>query len=350
MKHFVGRLIGALMCMVVVSVAAATGAAKIQMSIATMGVTPFCLTLGMLRSPGFPRFREKYDLDLEPIQMQESQAPVTTAQGDLPIGECSGISTVVNAWEKGARGIVVFAVGAKAPVYQLIAAPSIKTLADLRGKRIGTPGIQTASTEAIEMILSRGAHLSASRDYELVSAGAGSARVAALATGAVSALPAYPPDSYDLAAQGYTILADEATYVPQYVTGVYVVNKEWAKNNRDVFIRLIKGMVETGQWISNPANKAGVIAWMSKTMLRSGGRPIGDDYAARLYQFLIAGNKIAFDGYAPESAVRANLAIMRERGVLKDQDNLPLGEIFDFSYLNEALKELKLPPVASYKN
>ena len=48
-------------------------------------------------------------------------------------------------------------------------------------------------------------------------------------------------------------------------------------------------------------------------------------------------------------ALTSAVDILKERGVLKDENVPPLGQIFDFSYLNAALKELGLPAVAEYE-
>jgi len=349
MSQFLSRIscFGGALAVAGLVATSASAADKVSMSVPAT-LTSFCLKMDMLRNPAFPQMREKYDLDIESVKMQVAQVPVTVSNQDLDIGECSGISTVVNAWNKGAKNLIIFAVGSRAPLYQIISKPEITKLEDLKGKSLGIPGLQSASTEAIEMILLRGAGMKPGVDYNLVSAGAGSARVAALMAGAIDALPTYPPDSYELAKQGYNILADEVTYVPDYVTGVHVVSKEWAEKNEALFIRVIKGMIETGQWLQDPANKDAVIAWLATNMTVAGGEPLGEDYAGRLYEFLIGQKRLSFNGYAPISAVRANLDIMKTRGYIKDEEIPPLGEVFDFSYLNKALTELGMPMVEEY--
>ena len=124
----------------------------VRVSIADQEITPFCLKMRMVRHPNFSQMRDKYKLDFESTMQVMSQAPISVANHDIDVGECTGISTMVNAWNKGAKNLVIWSVGAIVPVYQLVANPSIKTLADLKGKNIGTPGLQTASSEAVEMI------------------------------------------------------------------------------------------------------------------------------------------------------------------------------------------------------
>ena len=321
---------------------------SIRVSVADAEITPFCLKMRLVRHPNFPMLREKYDLKFQDTIMQMAQTPVTVADHDLDIGECSGISTVINAWNKGAKNIIIFSVGAELPVYQIIARPEIKQIADFKGRNIGTPGINTASTEAVEMILKRGAGLLPNRDYQFVSTGGGSTRAAALIAGRIDALPTFPPISYDMEKRGFPAVADEVTYVPQYVSGVDIVTREWAQAHHDLFIRIIKASVEAGQWLSNPANKDAVIDWFAKNVRVTGGQPIGPELAARMYDFYIVQKRLSFNGYAPEQAIRANLDILKERGFLKDSEVPPLGVVFDFSYLNEALGELGLPKVKEF--
>lgn len=198
------------------------------------------------------------------------------------------------------------------------------------------------------MMLKRGAGLLPEKDYNFVSTGGGNARAAALISGKIDALPTFPPISYDLEKRGFNVIADEVTYVPQYVSGVDVVTREWATKNRDLFIRLIKATIETGEWLKNPANKDQVIDWFAKNIKVPGGGILGVEDAERIYNFYVAEKRLSFNGYAPQAAVRANLDILKERGYLKESEIPPLGQIFDFSYLNQALRELGMPQVQEF--
>ena len=332
-----------------IAAAPAAGAEEpIKVSIGDPEITAFCLKMRMVRHPAFPQMREKYDLQFQEVLQTMALAPISVANKDIDIGECTGISTMVNAWNKGAKNLIIWSVGAELPVYQLVAHSRFKKLEDFKGANIGSPGIQTASTEAIEMILKRGAGLKPGIDYNFVATGGGAARAAALVAGKIDALPTFPPLSYDLERRGFVVAADAVTYMPQYVSGVDIVTKEWAQKNRELFIRIIKASVGAGQWLKDPANKEAVTDWLAKHMKVTGGVEIGRAYAERVYQFYIAEKRLSFNGYAPEAYVRANLDILKERGYLKDSDVPPLGELFDFSYLNQALRELGLPTVQEY--
>lgn len=321
---------------------------KIRISIPSSDITPFCMGIRIARDPNFTEFTRKYDLSSENVMVPLAQVPVDVANNQVDIGECSGISTVLNAWNKGAKNISVFAFGSQLPVYQLVTSPNIKKLSDLKGKNVGIPGIQSAGAEASEMILKRGANLLPERDYTFVSIGTGSATMGALLAKKINAVPYYPPFTYELEKRGYPPLADEATYVPQYVTGTHIVSRDWAEKHRDQFVRFLKAMIETGNWLKNPANEKDVVQWFANNMASGGPDKLDPQLAQKMYDFYIKDKRLSLDGYAPESAVRSNIAILEERGYITEAEVPPLGQVFDFSYLNQALRELGQPEVKEY--
>ena len=320
----------------------------IRTAISGPEISPFCLVARAAQEPTVPGFSVKYDLEYENITLALTQYPIATSNGDVDMAQCSGISTVINAWAKGGRGLFVFAFGAQAPVYQLIVQPTIKSLADMKGKIAGIQGIQTAGAEAIEMILKRGANLLSEKDYNFVNVGVNSASIAAMMSKNIDAIPFYPPFSYGMERQGFNVIADESTYVPQYVTGTHIVNRAWAEKNKPLFVRYMKSLIETGQWFRNPANEAAAIDWLIKHISSGDANPLDKASAKKVYDFYIKDNRLALDGSVPESAVRANLDILKERGYITDADIPPLGQVVDYTYLNQARQELGLPPVESF--
>jgi hypothetical protein len=108
-------------------------------------------------------------------------------------------------------------------------------------------------------------------------------------------------------------------------------------------------MIMTTDWMRSPANEQAVVTWFSEHWAPVAGQLMSRDHAQRTYDFYIKEGRLSFDGYAPETAVRANLKILTERGYLAEADLPTLGALFDFSYLNEALRELGRPTVEEYK-
>ena len=323
-------------------------ATTVNVAVSGRDFAPFCMVNRIARHPSLPQISGKYGVQTEDVTMPIPQIPVTVSNGSLPIGECTGISTAFNAWNKGAKKLMIFAFGSRLPVFQLIASRDIKSLQDVRGKIIGVQGIQTAGAEAVEMILKRGAAMLPDRDYKFITIGANSAVVAALRAGKIDVVPFYPPFTYELEKRGFAILADEVKYVPQYVTGAQIANRDWVEKNQDTFVKMLKALIEAGQWLRNPANEKEVVGWFGEHMASGTPEKLDAVSAQRAYDFYVKENRLSFDGYAPQSAVQATLDILKERGFITEAEIPPLGKVIDFSYLNLARKELGLEPVAEY--
>ena len=58
-------------------------------------VTPFCMLLRAVEDPQLG-FSKKFNVTFENITLTTAMFPVTTSNGDVNIGQCSGISTVFN--------------------------------------------------------------------------------------------------------------------------------------------------------------------------------------------------------------------------------------------------------------
>ena len=321
---------------------------KIKVSVPSNDITAFCMGIRIARHPNHADAIKKYNLDFETVAMPIPQVPLAVSTNDINVGECSGISTVFNAWNKGAKNVMIFAFGSALPVYQLVAAPAIKKLEDLKGKNIGIPGIQSAGAEAVEMILKRGANMLPDKDYQYVTVGAASATMAALVAGKIDAVPYFAPFTFELEKQGYSLLTDAVKYMPQYVTGTHVVSRDWATKNRDQFVRFLKAMIESDDWLFDPANEKQVVAWFADNIATGGANKMDAATAQRTYDFYVKDKRLARYGYAPESAVKANLDILKERGYITDAEIPTLGQVIDFSLLNQALKDLGKPAVQEY--
>jgi len=326
---------------------AAADVRVIRMAFPEPEFAPLCVPSWYARVGGAPTSFKQVNIAVTPIQLAVPQTPVAVHTGDVEVGDCAGLSVIVQAWNKGATDLVIVYAGAVKPLYVLIGSKKITRLDDLKGGKLGAPSPQSTAGEAIAEILKRGAGLLPGRDYTFVSAGTASARAAGLTVGTIDATSSLAPLSYKLVDDGLTLVADEMTYVPQYVSGLLFTTRGWAQKNRDTLVALIKTVVATGEWLGNPANKDAVLSLLAKTEYRA-RTPMGDAYARRFYADFIEAKRIAFGGYADEAAFRANLDIMADQGYLKKATFPPLDQMVDYGYLNQARRELGLPAVKEF--
>jgi ABC-type nitrate/sulfonate/bicarbonate transport system substrate-binding protein len=308
---------------------------------------PLCVPTWYARVGGAPTSFKDVNISITAIQLAVPQTPVAVHTGDVDVGDCAGLSVIAQAWGKGATDLVIVYAGAVKALYVLIGSKKIAKLADLKGGKLGVPSVQSTAGEAVSEVLKRGAGLLPGRDYTFVSTGTAVARAASLAVGSIDGTSSLAPLSYKLIDDGFPLVADEMNYVPKYVSGILFTTRSWAQKNRDTLVALLKNAVQIGEWLGNPANKDAVLGVLAKTEYLA-HTPLGDSYARRFYADMIDAKRIAFGGYADEDTFQANLDIMADQGYLNRATFPPLDKLVDYSYLNEARRELGLPAVKEF--
>jgi ABC-type nitrate/sulfonate/bicarbonate transport system substrate-binding protein len=331
--------------LITASSAAAADRPSIKVASVTSELGAWCLETGFIYQPTFVAPGSASPADFQPVLLSTSQAVIATDSGELPLDECMGLGTLVQAYNKGARHTVIVAVTGIEPSYWLLGSKSVKKLADLKGRSLASNGPQTTATQAVIAILQRGAHLTPEKDYTFVAAGNAGARAAALAAGKIDGISAAQPYVYNLIDEGYPVLATERQYVPNYVLGTLAVNKDWAEKNRPLLVSILKTMLQLGHWLVVPANKDAVIAKLADDMTE-GTNKIGADYARRMYtDTVFVKGGVVDGGFADRKLFTSTLDLLAERGLITKSDYPPLDQIVDYRYLNEARRQLGLPEV-----
>jgi ABC-type nitrate/sulfonate/bicarbonate transport system substrate-binding protein len=306
-------------------------------------VAPWCLTSGFLYEPGFVPPTGAPNIDFQKTLLSPPQAVIAVENGELPMNDCVSLGTLAQAWAKGAHNAIIVAVNGVLPAYVLIGSKSTKNLADLKGKALASNGIATTGTQAVVAILQKGANLVPDRDYSFVSAATGGARLAALTAGKVDGISTYPPISYKLIDTGYPMLGTEKQYGSNYVQGTLVVNRQWAQANRPVLVAILKTMLQTGRWLRDPSKKNEVIAKLADVTMDNA--KLGPDYARRIYADTISVDGGVNESIAADRALfQGTVSLMVDRGLLPKAE-YPLDKMVDYSYLNEARRQLRMQPV-----
>jgi NitT/TauT family transport system substrate-binding protein len=152
-----------------------------------------------------------------------------------------GGSEVMSANAGGADLVVVAQLAGVYP-FVLEVAASIKTVADLKGKKVGVSSVGSSSDIATRAALKK-MGLDADKDVTIVPVGSTSARTAALLGGAIDAGVAQPPDSLALEDKGFHVLYDLASQkLPSANTSV-VVTRRFMTENKAVVQRYVDALV-----------------------------------------------------------------------------------------------------------
>ena len=163
---------------------------------------------------------KKHGLDVELIYI--SGAPVGAAallSGEVQITQ-GGVTGSITSNLRGAGTYIILG-GADRFPYQLIAAPTIKQLADLKGKRFAISRIGSADHTAVMFVLPK-LGVQPDKELNMVSVGSVPARFAALVNGSVQGALLIPPETVKAKELGYRVLSNFADIEINYQqNGVY---------------------------------------------------------------------------------------------------------------------------------
>jgi NitT/TauT family transport system substrate-binding protein len=188
----------------------------------------------------------KNGLDVELISIDGgSRTMATILSGDVQAGVVGGAESL-SATAEGAS-IKTFAVLVPVFPYLFMGAPEIKTVADLRGKKVGISSVGGSADIATRKVL-RDSGLDPDKDVALISLGSHAQRTAALFAGAIQAAVDDPPNTTELTEKGFHSLYDLAGKRVASAQTTVVAKSEYVAANREVIQRLTDSFVEAIAW------------------------------------------------------------------------------------------------------
>ena len=205
----------------------------------------------------------KEGIEVQPVIVDPNVTVSTLIGGSAEISYADSTQLLL-ALEKGANLVAVGLSTDRQP-YKLMAAPGIKTIADLKGKKIGAASAIDIYTYVLKQIL-RKADLDPDKDVEWVVGGGQNQRLAAAIGGAVQAGLFSPPSDAKLKGLGFTSLAFTPDYYPNLTLSAETVRRDWAQQNGDTLRHLLAAEAGAVKWINEPANKAQAIDILVKAV------------------------------------------------------------------------------------
>src|SRR6202030_2874650 len=176
-------------------------------------------------------------LQVDLVFVQSSAALVQQiAAGSLGIATQTGLADPLRAVGMGAP-IAVVRIDVQAPPYALVAKAGITNMKELKGKVISLGGPKDITRIYVERMLAPSGVNPG--DFDMVFAGATSARAQALLAGAVDAAILLPPFNFQAVAQGFNELGLTVDFAPELPFSGTVVNLNWAKTHAAVLARVL---------------------------------------------------------------------------------------------------------------
>ncbi len=249
------------------------------------------------------------------------------AAGAINIGE-AGLPDLLRAIDQGAP-MKVIGYEVAEPPYKLMARKDIKSIAELKGKKIMIGGSKDVTLIYLEALV-KPAGLKTS-DFDLLYAGATSARFAALVAGGVDAAILTSPFEFQAMGLGFTDLGSVHKALPGFPFTGYAANTAWASANRNAVVNFLRAFHKGVEWLYDPKNKAEAVNILVKA---TGAKP--DDVAKTYDLFFVELQAYRKDGAIPADGFNRMVNAVAELGDLP-KPAPPMAKFVDDSFLKAAL-------------
>ena len=257
----------------------------------------------------------------------------TTATTQALVGGSTDIAqmNLVNLLGANSAGadLVVIAGDSTVPIYTLIVHPSIKSYADLKGKRLAVTG----PTDPLNYIFVRmlAANGLTPADYELIGLGGAPQRLAAVQNGGVAGALVNQPSDFIALASGFNSLGLSTDYVDNFQYTITGARRDWAQKNRPLVVRFLRAYLKACEFFYDPKNKEAAVRALAE-------RTKSDkEEAEKTYALYMKTKKtIPRDGGVDVQGARKVAESWKDFGLPKTP---PLVDsAIDLSYLTEARK------------
>ena len=198
-------------------------------------------------------FFERNGLDAETVLLGSDRAAAAVAAGEIHyVGGVGPASIAATAQGLPLRAV---SIASTSPAYIVFGRPEIRTVEQLRGKRLGLSTVGGTATVAVVLALKR-AGLDPAHDLvPLQLAGTDTLRLEALRAGAIDATMLSAPHSLTARREGYTPLLDVATLVQMPVGGLSAT-VEKVQREPDQVRRMVRALTQAQQWLVESREEA----------------------------------------------------------------------------------------------
>ncbi|MGB3866159.1 MAG: ABC transporter substrate-binding protein [Xanthobacteraceae bacterium] len=292
-----------------------------HLQIAAVSRNYFNMPLWVAQACGFFE-RERLSLDLNLIEgIDRVTEGLASGQFQIDLGVTENV--ILNR-EHGGRLEVIGGNVNRLP-FSLIAHPSIKRIADLRGKRIGVSSIEAGSSSLVMKMLAEHG-LNYPNDYVLLPVGPILTRWAMLQSGEIEAgLQGAPMNQVALEA-GYNNLGRPSDMFPDFQFTSVNVDSDWASQNRDTVVAFLRAYVCACQWLAANREASREIAG------REANLP--PDHADFAWQECVRDGVIPADGRADVKSVQTLIEVSSQIRALPGRRALDASSYINPSYLD----------------
>jgi NitT/TauT family transport system substrate-binding protein len=195
----------------------------------------------------------------------------------IDVGAASPAS-VIAALQAG-QDIKVFYGGFNQVPFEWYAEPTIRTIADLRGKVIGITRFGSSTDVLTRMVLAKGGL--GAKDVHIVQGGGSPERLSAMEAGQINAGPFAEPHNFMAADRGFNLIAKQSDFMPDYPVQSFFAPASYIKNNPEQLKHILRAFVRGIRYARDHRDEA-VKLLVSKVGLE-------ERYAGRVYDTMMDG-------------------------------------------------------------
>ena len=249
------------------------------------------------------------------------------AQNALLAGEVQYHGLADSGLRLAARGLPLKAIfyGADKPMYYLVAQKEIRSVAELKGKRVGVSQFGGTSDLAARLALKHYG-VEPEKDALLIQIGAEGTRIAALRAGSVSAIIVPVPAVAVLKREGYNEVSFVGDVV-EFASNGYSTTDQRIREHPQEVKKVVRALYRGLRYAKeNPEGTIGVIQKEWK---------VDAEIAKGSYQAII--KALNDDGIIGEKQLKIHFDLIRR--MEKNIGEIPIDKVVDFRLLREVRKE-----------
>ena len=224
----------------------------------------------------------KHGLDVELLFTGGGRAVTSLLGGDTPIVTVGGPSAI--AARLGGSDVILIAHIFDTILYSLMVAPEIRSLADLKGKKIGASRFGSATDFSLRYVL-RHYGMDPVKDVVIFQIGGQAETLAALRSGSIQGGVIASPATAEAKRLGMKELINLATLGVPYPQTAVATTDRYLRANRDTVLRFTRGYIDGGRrFLADREFSLKVIAKYTKIQSRPTLEATYDDYAPYVKQ------------------------------------------------------------------
>jgi len=273
---------------------------------------------------------EKHGLKIEYLRMgsvDKATTAVLEGEADLAITPPEG---AVANYVKGGELRVVASNSNRLPM-SIVASASIKSIAELKGKKIGTSSLTEGTAIYTQVLLAREG-LKYPGDYDFVLAGIHTKRWEALQAGEIDCAPQPAPWNFVAQQAGYNLVGEVNDVIPEILFAALIANRSWLDANSETVGKLLEALADA-YVITNDLSMEEITLPIFQRITV----PDDADLARRGLRYMRDMGMWPQGLAIPDKALETTIDLMIRAGLLDEGNRASATGVFDQSYLQKAL-------------